>query len=77
MTSYEAHYGRPSVLIPDIILNNPLPMSTQYKDVNQYLVSLWENAQRLKLGVLRENLVETRLKQKAQYEKIMYSRLVI
>ena len=45
MTPYEAHYGRPSVLIPDIILNNPLPISTRYKDVNQYLVSLWENAQ--------------------------------
>jgi hypothetical protein len=68
MTPYEAHYCRPGVLVPDIILNNPLPTSTQYKDVNQYLVSLWENAQRLQ-GVVRENLAEARLKQKAQYDK--------
>ncbi len=37
--------------------------------MNQYLVSLRENAQRLQGTIVRENLAEARLKQKAQYDK--------
>ena len=67
--------------MPDIILNNPLPTSTQYKDVNQYLVSLWDNAQRLQ-GIERENLAEARLKSKKvsmtkTFETIIILKLMI
>ncbi len=67
--------------MPDINLKNPLPTSTQYKDVNQYLVSLWENAQRLQ-GIVRENLAEARLKSKKlsmtkTFETIIILKLMI
>ena len=68
LTPFEAHYGRPSVMIQDIVLNNPLTQGTRYTDVNEYVVGLWENASRIQ-GVIRENIQLAKEKQKLAYDK--------
>ena len=68
MTPFEAHFGRPSVMIPDLVMNNPLPKETSYKNVSEYTLGLWENAQRIQ-DTIRENLKKARGKQKAAYDK--------
>ena len=47
MTPFEAHYGRPSTVVADIVLNHPLPVETKYSNVNHYLLNLWDNAARI------------------------------
>ena len=44
MTPFEAMFGRPSVLVSDVLLNNKLPADTKLKDVSQFIKVLRLNA---------------------------------
>ena len=70
---YEAFFGRSSRAVADVALNHPLLMETKYKNVNQYLVKLWDNANRIQ-SIIRTNQDQARLKQQAQYEKAVHEK---
>lgn len=47
MSPYKALFGRPPVLVADIILNNQLLSSTRIRDVSEYVIALRKNAEYL------------------------------
>ena len=54
MTPYEAHYGRPPVLVADIIMNNTLEPGTRLADISDYVKLLKIKAAYIH-GVIRES----------------------
>ena len=68
MTPYEAHFGRPSIQVVDVILNNKLPANTQYKSINEYNLDLYRNTARISEIINREKYV-AQLRQKEMYDK--------
>ena len=70
MTPFEAHYGRPSTQVADVVMNNQLPRSTQYKDVNEYIVELRKTAEYTQRQI-KERKEKAQKKQKAYYDKFV------
>jgi len=75
MSPYEALFGRPPVLVADIILNNDLPPNTKVRDISEFVAGIKKNA--LKLNeVLNERTAAAKEIQKTQYDKSMRAKTV-
>ena len=44
MTPFEAMFGRPSVLVSDVLLSDQLPSNTKLKDASEFIKALRINA---------------------------------
>ena len=73
MTPYEAQFGRPSVIVADIIMNHQLPANTRLKDISEFTVALRSNAARIN-ELIRENTIKAQLKQKYFYDRFVKDR---
>jgi hypothetical protein len=63
MTPYEAHYGRPSSMVQDVILNTQLPVGTRYQDVSEFTMDLVKNAENIKRIVdERRSIAQSKMK---------------
>jgi hypothetical protein len=70
MTPFEAQYGRKSIMVSDVILNNQLPADTKIKDVAEFTLALRQAALRVQ-KVIETNTREAQIKQKSDYDKFV------
>jgi hypothetical protein len=70
MTPYEAYFGRKSVLVSDVLLNNQLPADTRIKDVAEFTLSLRQAAVKLN-KILLDNTREAQARQKYNYDRFV------
>ncbi len=63
-------FGRPSVSVPDVLLNNQLPSNTQIKDVSDFIKALRINADYI-CEIIRQSTAEARNKQKLSYDRFV------
>jgi hypothetical protein len=68
MTPSEALFNRPPVLVADIICNNKLPASTNFDNVGEYTLNLWNNAQRIRKEICF-NKEAAQMRQKEYYDR--------
>ncbi len=69
MTPYEAMFGRPPVLVCDVIMNNQLPSTTRISDVSSFIKFLRLNADYV-CSIIRKNSDVARARQKANYDNL-------
>jgi len=73
MTPYEALFGRPSVLVSDVIMNNQLPANTRIKDISDFTFGLRRAANRINQMIL-DNTTAARQRQKDNYDKFLHNK---
>jgi len=73
MTPFEANFGRPSVLVSDVLMNNQLPSSTKLKDVSYFVKALRLNADYLS-SLINENTKTAQASQKKSYDRFVKDR---
>ena len=67
MTHYEAHYGRPSSMVQDVILNTQLPVGTKHSDVSEFTMDLVKNAEII-IKIVDERQTLAQAKMKSNYD---------
>ena len=75
MTPFEAMFGRPSVLVSDVLLNNKLPADTKLKDVSQFIKVLRLNADYVS-ALIGEHTGQAQQRQKLNYDKFVKNKAV-
>ena len=70
MTPYEALFGRKSVIVADVILNNQLPPDTKLRDISEFVKALRSHADFVS-QVVRENTLIAKERQKANYDRFI------
>ena len=74
MIPYEAQFGRPPVLVADVIMNHQLPSNTRIKDVADYTIALRRSAARIHDMVL-QNTESARTRMKMNYDRFTQDRI--
>ncbi len=75
MTPYEAQFGRPSVMVSDVITSNQLPANTGIKDVADFTIALRGSAQYVS-DVIRENTIASQDRQKLNYDRFVKNKAI-
>ena len=75
MSPYEALFGRPAVLVSDVIMNNQLPSNTKLRDVSQFILALRNSADRVS-KLVQENNSTAQARQKKNYDRFVKDRAV-
>ena len=70
MTPYEAVFGRKSVFVADVIMNNQLPSNTKLKDIADFTFALRRSADHVS-RIIRENTLVAQAKQKLNYDRFV------
>ena len=70
VSPFEAVFGRPPVLVADIISGNQLPPSTKLNDVADYVIALRKSAGRIN-EIVKRNTATARSRQKANYDRFV------
>ena len=68
MTPYEAHFGRPSVMVSDVIMNSKLPSATGSSDISEFAAGVYASAYRIN-EVIKVNKEIAQSKQKLVYDQ--------
>jgi len=76
MTPYSAMFGRHSVLVSDVILNNQLPSSTKLRDVSDFVKALRVNADYI-CETIRQNTAAARERQKTSYDRFVRNKVTL
>ena len=74
MTPYEAQFGRPSIQVSDVIMNNQLPIGTKVSDIAEFTLALRRAAARINI-LLEENTRIAQIKQKESYDRFINNKL--
>ena len=72
MSPYEAQFGRPPVLVHDVINGNHLPTNTKLRDISEYVTALRRSANHI-AEVLRANTAAAQARQKSYYDRFTHS----
>jgi hypothetical protein len=75
MTPYEAQFGRPPVLVADVIMNNQLPSNTRIQDVADFTKALRRSAEYIS-DIIRENTTAAKDRQKTNYDRFIHDKAI-
>ena len=75
MTPFEAHFGRKSVLVADVVMNHQLPSTTRLNDISDFTFALRASASYIS-DIVRENTTRAQVKQQANYNRFVKDRAV-
>lgn len=70
ITPFEAMFGRPSVLVSDVLLANKLPADTKLKDVSEFIKVLRMNADYVS-ALIGNHTNEAQQRQKKNYDRFV------
>jgi len=73
MTPYEALFGRPSVKVADVILNNQLPSGTVTNDISEFVLRLRRASENLN-KIISENTAAAKIQQKESYDRFVQNK---
>jgi hypothetical protein len=75
MSPYEAQFGRPPVLVADVIMNNQLPSNTRVQDVADFTIALRKSAEYIN-DMIQENTEAARKRMKANYDRFVQQKII-
>lgn len=75
VTPFEAMFGRPSIQVADVLLNNQLPASTKMSEVSNFIRALRLNADYIS-STIRENTNRAQTRQKKYHDQNIRNKIV-
>jgi hypothetical protein len=74
MSPFEAQFGRPPVLVADVIMNHQLPSNTRVRDIADYTIALRKSAAYIQDMVL-QNSEAARIRMKTNYDRFIQDKI--